>query len=273
MIETKCRICNADQFKLWGQKAQQKLYQCKQCEFVFFYPYPTQEQLDDFYNQNYHNQRGYGGDTDMGKLRKEMYALDVEALELALPKKGKILDFGCAQGVFLSCLSDGWERYGFELSKTALENAVLQDEITYYNRPIDELSLEDEFFDVIHLRGVYEHILHPEELIKVFYKKLKKDGCLVLSNTPNFGSIAAQLYRDRFKLVLPNEHVSNFTLKTLKVLFRDNNLKLSKVEYPYFNTPYESFPKDCLNLIRGVITKSESPPFWGNIFTVYATKM
>jgi 2-polyprenyl-3-methyl-5-hydroxy-6-metoxy-1,4-benzoquinol methylase len=44
-----------------------------------------------------------------------------------VPQKGRILDVGCAEGLFLSLLnSPGWERYGMDVSTPAIESARRQ---------------------------------------------------------------------------------------------------------------------------------------------------
>ena len=48
------------------------MYICKKCELVFEYPYPSQDELKTFYNDNYHNQRDYKSLGKIGKLRKKM---------------------------------------------------------------------------------------------------------------------------------------------------------------------------------------------------------
>jgi len=272
MLQIKCRVCGSNDFKQWGCKNGSILYQCKHCELVFFYPYPSQKQLDDFYtNSSYHQKRGYSGQNQAGELRKLMYGLDIADLEKHIPGGGKFLDVGCAEGLFLSHLKSAkWECYGMDVSETALEEAKRQTRgIHYFNAGIETIPTDDCFFDVIHMRGVFEHLLHPDGVIKALKKKLKIGGLLVLSNTPNIKSICAILYRGRFKLVLPNEHVNYFSLKTIKVLSKNNNFSIKHVSYPYFGSPYESFFGDSFNLFRNLITGEESPPYWGSIFTLY----
>jgi len=274
-IKTKCRVCKSYNFTKWGSRNNSILYQCNHCELVFFYPYPTQEQLDDFYNNNnYHQDRGYSGQTEAGKLRQSMYDLDIEDLEKNIKQRGKFLDVGCAEGKFLSHLkSSEWERYGMDVSKTALEEAKKRTKnINYLNASIDTIPTDDCFFDVIHMRGVFEHLLYPDDVINKLTAKLKINGTLVLSNTPNINSICARLYRGRFKLVLPDEHVNYFSTRTIEELGKNNGLTISKVSYPYFGSPYESFPLDLIKLFFNFLTSKESPPFWGNIFTIYLKK-
>ncbi len=271
LIQTTCRVCGEDRFSIWGELDGQRLYQCQNCEVVFFFPYPTQDKLDDFYNAQYHSERGYGGESEAGRLRRQMYELDIHDLERELPNRGRFLDVGCAEGVFLSMLDDKWEKYGIDVSEPAIMKARQKKGIVAEVKDIT--GMEDGFFDVIHLRGVFEHLLDPLDFVRKANRKLRANGVLVLSNTPNIGGIIPRLFRGRFKLVLPNEHLHYFSVRTIQVLSKKAGLKIKKIKYPYSGTPYCSFWKDLFEIPFNLVTGRLSPPFWGNIFTVYIKKV
>ncbi len=270
-IKTNCRLCQNNSFNIWGVRDNLTLYQCSNCELVFFFPYPTQEELDAFYNDQYHNKRSYNGEGEVGRLRKEMYKLDILDLEKKISVRGRFLDVGCAEGVFLSMLNHGWERYGIDVSQTAIERASQKENVIAEKKNIAEM--ENSFFDVVHLRGVFEHLLEPLHFVRQVNLKLKENGYLVLSNTPNINGIIPRLFRGRFKLVLPNEHVNYFSKRSIQILLEKEGFTINAITYPYFNTPYCSFIKDLIQIPVNLITGKTSPPFWGNIFTVYAQKI
>ncbi|HDL20806.1 MAG TPA: class I SAM-dependent methyltransferase [Nitrospirae bacterium] len=268
---TTCRVCGEKHFSIWGRRDDQTLYQCQNCELVFFFPYPTQEELDNFYNTQYHAERGYGGGGEAGRLRRKMYELDINDLEKKLPAKGRFLDVGCAEGVFLSMLNEQWEKYGIDISAPAIMKAREKEGITAEVKDISDM--EDSFFDVIHLRGVFEHFLDPIDFVLKANRKLKNNGTLVLSNTPNAGGLVPRLFRGRFKLVLPNEHLNYFSVRSMQVLSEKAGFYIKKIKYPYFGSPYCSFWKNLFEIPFNLAVGKQSPPFWGNIFTVYAQKV
>ena len=271
-IKTTCRVCGGEKFKSWGQRDGLKLYECENCELVFFYPYPTAEELDKFYNDTYHADRDYSGESKAGTLRKQMYELDIKDLEETISGRGRFLDVGCAEGAFLSMLSPSWDRFGVDLSRTAVEKGKQRKEKMSLEAK-DIADCETGFYDVVHLRGVFEHLLEPGAFVKTANEKLKKGGYLVLSNTPNSGGPIPRLFRGRYKLVLPNEHLHYFSKKTMAELMERNGFRVKKITYPYFNTPYSSFFKNLLEVPFNYLTGKQSPAFWGNIFTVYAEKV
>jgi hypothetical protein len=55
-------------------------------------------------------------------------------------------------------------------------------------------------------------------------------------------------------------------MKSLKYLHNNNNLKITKIEKPYFKTDYFNFE----NIMRLFNNKKISPPFYGSIVTIYS---
>lgn len=269
--DNECRVCGKSKFSVWGNKDNLTLYRCDNCELVFFLPYPTQEQLDDFYNNHYHDVRGYDGGTKAGELREKMYKLDIAELESTIPVGGKFLDVGCAEGIFLTYLDPKWEKYGVDVSRESAQRASEKPGVIEASSK-DVSELEDNFYDVIHLRGVFEHILFPNDFFKDAVRKLKKGGHLIISTTPNAEGPIVKLFRGRYKLILPNEHVNYFSPTSITVLAKNHNLSVARITFPYFGTPYESFLKDLINVPINYLSGKQSPPFWKNIFTAYLKK-
>ena len=263
-----CRVCGEIKLTKWGHRDGLDLYECDNCGLVFFLPYPTETQLEEFYNNHYHDKRGYdGGSNKAGELRKQMYALDVAELESTIPVGGKFLDVGCAEGVFLTCLGPQWEKNGIDLSREASAKAAEKPNVTASAKDI--IEVEDNYYDVIHLRGVFEHILYPDKFFATAMQKLKPGGHLVISTTPNAAGPVTRLFRGRYKLVLSNEHVNYFSPRSIAALAQRHNLEVIRITYPYFGTPYCSFWKDLFSIPVNYITGQLSPPFWRNIFTAY----
>jgi hypothetical protein len=52
------------------------------------------------------------------------------------------------------------------------------------------------------MRGVFEHLLFPDEGDQAMKAEAQAGGTDVVSNTPNVKGVCAELFRDRFKLVM-----------------------------------------------------------------------
>jgi 2-polyprenyl-3-methyl-5-hydroxy-6-metoxy-1,4-benzoquinol methylase len=98
---------------------------------------------------------------------------------------GTVLDVGAASGFFMKAAKDrGWKIYGNEISWPAIAWAK-----TNYNIDIDygfleEIQLDDNFFDAVVLWNTLEHTFNPKTTLEICYKALKING-LILIKVPN----------------------------------------------------------------------------------------
>jgi hypothetical protein len=78
----------------------------------------------------------------------------------------------------------------------------------------------------------------------------------------------ARRYKDGYRMLYDETHVSLFSDFSLKELLEDNMFLIEKIDYPYFGTKYFS-----MNELSKLFADSNiSPPFYGNIFTIYSEK-
>lgn len=199
---------------------------------------------------------------------RELFLNDIDyALNYltALPP-GKILDIGCGLGWLLSALPDTWGKYGIELSKTAAEFAWKYGKI--FQGPLSKSDYSDDYFDVIFMHHVIEHMEKPEEEIKNIKRILKPNGLLILG-TPDFDSGCARLFGKNYRLLHDQTHISLFSNDSMHRFLRDNDFKIYRVEYPFFETRF--FTKE--NLMRLFDTSVISPPFYGNFMTFFCKNL
>ena len=178
---------------------------------------------------------------------------------------GRVLDIGCGLGWILSVISDEWEKYGVELSKFASDKANNHAQIL--TGAFTENNFIDNWFDLIIMSHVIEHIEDPVDNIKEVSRILKKRGSLILA-TPDFDSGCARLFGNNYRLLNDSTHISLFSNDSMHRFLRDNGFNILKVDYPYFNTRH--FNED--NLLRLFDNKSISPAFYGNFMTFYCVK-
>jgi len=181
-------------------------------------------------------------------------------------KPGKILDIGCGLGYLLSGVSDKWSKYGVEVSSFAAKYAENWGEI--FVGKLKDANFKQEYFDLIVLNHVIEHVDNPESIIGQIYRILKDRGTLILG-TPDFDSACARRFGNNYRLLHDKTHVSLFSNESMHRFLRDHNFHIDNVEYPYFDTKY--FTKD--NLLRIFDINNISPPFYGNFMTFYCHKV
>jgi 2-polyprenyl-3-methyl-5-hydroxy-6-metoxy-1,4-benzoquinol methylase len=101
-------------------------------------------------------------------------------------KKIKILDIGCAYGIFLGkCDQEGWGTYGIDVSEFALKRAKKNTKATLYLHDVEDSSIPlKERFDVITMFDIVEHLRYPKKALTNVYKLLDQNGLLIIT-TPN----------------------------------------------------------------------------------------
>lgn len=132
-------------------------------------------------------------------------------------RPGRILDVGCASGLFLRhALQSGWDVTGIEPSESlcaeARTNLGGQGEIQC-------ATLEDARlvggFDAITLWDVLEHVSDPRSFLRVCRGLLRHGGYLFL-NVPDLDSLEARILGRRWPLLLP-EHLNYFNRDSLRL--------------------------------------------------------
>lgn len=146
------------------------------------------------------------------------------------PQRGRLLDAGCATGIFLEqALSNGWDASGLEPSSWSLERARQRcPTADLYQATLEAASFPPASFDVITLWDVLEHVPHPIEILNTVHTWLSTSGWLFL-NLPNINSLSARLLGPYWMLLL-REHLWYFSPQTLNQALNDTGFKIIAVE-------------------------------------------
>lgn len=144
----------------------------------------------------------------------------------AYQKSGRLLDVGCALGFFLSLAQkQGFESYGLEAnSKTALfaknQLGLKNIQVGY----LENASYPNEFFDVVTLFHVIEHLSDPVRQLKAITKWIRRGGLLVVE-TPNFSSWLRKLMGPKWRQFLHN-HFYFFSPRNLLSLLEKQGFEI-----------------------------------------------
>lgn len=167
--------------------------------------------------------------------------------------------------ILLSGINDKWEKFGVEVSHFAVEYAKKWGKI--YVGELQDARFPNDFFDLIVMYHVIEHIKDPISVIVKVHRILKKGGTLLLG-TPDFDSGCARRFKENYRLLHDLTHVSLFCNDSMHRFLRDHNFIINRVEYPFFDTRYFTIE----NLMRLFDASKISPPFYGNFMTFYCHK-
>jgi len=164
----------------------------------------------------------------------------INYLNDCFPSRGRLLDVGCATGVFLDMArEEGWAVEGVEISPDLASYAREQFSLKVHLGDLIQQELCTGPFDVISMFDVIEHLPDVNAIINACAKLVKKDGFLMLRTPTEKGllrDIAKMIYRSSFtKMESPMfmfysfEHIQSFSLKSLTHLLEGHNFTVQKV--------------------------------------------
>jgi SAM-dependent methyltransferase len=204
-----CPFCESSDFRpheKFGPNEKYTYVQCRRCDLVYSTPRPKYDA--DFVTTAYEvydtesHHLVTGGDLNEGeKALVTKYQITVRQIETQLGRKGKILDIGCATGLFLLAARElGWQVVGIDISQSMTRQATDCFGIKTYCGQYHEIDLSaDGPFDAIYCSHVIEHIPNPNEWTQKFGRDLKPDGILCL-NVPNQFSLDRVVKRALYRL-------------------------------------------------------------------------
>jgi 2-polyprenyl-3-methyl-5-hydroxy-6-metoxy-1,4-benzoquinol methylase len=198
-----------------------RLVRCVHCRLMFVNPRPAFEDLARQYESGYFQcpTPTFGGyedyDADRGEILRTFRRRMAALAPLASRERPRLLDVGCATGIFLELVRDlGWHGEGIDISDYALGRA--RDKGLDVRRATSPASVHAPgSFDVITMWDLIEHVPDPTELLAECRNLLRPGGVIALS-TPDAGSLAARVLRRNwlgFRSI--DEHLYFFTRETM----------------------------------------------------------
>lgn len=158
-----------------------------------------------------------------------------------------LMDFGAGYGRFVEMsVQKGFKTFAFDIS--ADKNDFMDNMgVTILNN----LTNYKNYFNVIWVNQVLEHVSDPLSIVKTLADSLTEDGYIYIAvpDCTTVKKLIAQkpLSQEQFKLLSPHQHINAFTNETLKLLgtnsgltplgmvdfFRLYNLKLTPAELKF----------------------------------------
>jgi 2-polyprenyl-3-methyl-5-hydroxy-6-metoxy-1,4-benzoquinol methylase len=222
-------------YMLWGEPHGRHV-KCKNCHLTYVNPIEKASKIDDDYSKM--------GNTDVPIIRGSR--LRAAKSQLGLIKKYKngttLLDIGCGEGFFLSNASQaGYTGKGIEISQNAAAYARKEFGLDVEATPFEEVRFPENYFDVITLWQVLEHVPYPLTVLREVHRILKPGGLLATS-TPDIEGILAKIFRRRWWNIR-RLHINQFTVKTLADMLNRAGFK------NVFSTDYKEYISISMVLI------------------------
>lgn len=99
---------------------------------------------------------------------------------------GKVLEIGCGRGKKIATLEGPAERFGVEISKSAIESAVAMfPNVQFMYADAENLPFEDNYFDFCYSLEVIEHVRNPQNMVREMVRVVKP-GAYIFIQTPNY---------------------------------------------------------------------------------------
>ncbi len=192
------------------------IVRCLDCGLERVHPMPAETVLE----AHYQDKTYFHGDTNQGyrdymAMRPALVPLAqrrLHSINALVATKGRLLDFGCAAGIFLEVAKDdGWEVAGVELSSDMAASARERLGVHVVQDPSELPGA----FDAITMWEVIEHLPRPLMTLTALRERMPSGGLLMLS-TPNTGHWQAQQDPEAWEGYRPPSHLLFFNSDTLR---------------------------------------------------------
>jgi len=214
-IRVTCDLCGKDDPVLMFKKNGFSIVRCSNCRLVYVNPRLAQKKLSELYNENLISPLHYYMENKADDEKTFHKRLDI--IEKYM-KKGRLLDVGCAIGTFSSVARRrGWDVYGVDINEGSARYCREKLGLNVVAGSFDDVDFPRDFFDVVLMNDLLEHVPSPTKTLKKAHTLVKKGG-LIFIVTPKIDSLMAKVSKTRWLHLKPNEHLFYFSSGTIKRL-------------------------------------------------------
>lgn len=243
---TRCVVCGGEQWHECGSSQDYEyetcantwtFQSCARCGHVQIHPLPAPEALSVIYPEHYYSyvmEKSVHPLALWAKSRMDLRKFDWITNGLT-QQLGAYLDVGCGDGRYLQMMIEAGARpeavYGVELDARAVEAAKSRGLQVLQTRIEDAAGLRPDFFDLITMFHVIEHVARPDQVVLRLRNLLKIGGVLALE-TPNFDCADARLFGRRYWGAYHTpRHWHIFTVDSLSRLLVDSGFSVQRIRY------------------------------------------
>ena len=281
--QRQCNLCNQVTPYVLYDFGDYSIMKCRNCGLAFNSNADQvgMVQLSDIYDDDKYwlenpNERYSTVDYEQSvflKERVQMWKRNLERLEDLTPENGRLLDIGCATGVFLDVARKrGWDTCGVEISKYGSQYAREKFKLKVITGTLNEANYPADYFNVVTMWDVIEHLTDPAGTIAEIYRILKPGG-LVAIHTPNQSSLINDicffLYRLSRKTSFlaakvydPRVHLYYFSKRALCNLLGSHNFTVVDMikqrlvpKRAYSSAKIEQYAASLVDLVGGILGK------------------
>ena len=216
--------------RLHGKEGNFSYVKCVKCGLVYMNPQIDLKELTGFYPNNYAPHQSKPSMPKQLKKNGRKKSPLPESVFRNLNKNSILLDVGCGNGHFLNETKQltNCQTCGVDLSKTAVKMAKDSYDLDIFCGTITEAPFENNSFDLITAWSYLEHVPNPSEVLAKINDLLKQGGDCIIS-CPNFESINAKLFGDKWYHLDCPRHLYIYSPKTLTALLEKNGFAIKEI--------------------------------------------
>jgi SAM-dependent methyltransferase len=208
-----------------------RLERCSRCGHLYQNPRPTEASIDRYYPSGYISfERAIEDEPSLLRRLERRYGSWKRSsrIERAAGRIGRLLDVGCATGIFLASMRHaGWQVEGVEPSPSASTYARERLGLKVLTGRLEEAHYPEASFDVVTLWDVLEHVHEPRPVIAEAARILRPGGLLIVS-VPNPDSIEARLLGEHWLGWDLPRHLNLFSPPQLRSFLASEGLSIEQ---------------------------------------------
>lgn len=238
------------------------LVKCSKCQLVFTNPRPTIDNSGSYYQSDDYISHSNNGNSLINILYKLVreYTTRQKYIHISkYVKTGRLLDYGCGTGHFLSKSKD-FANFGYDQDEKARQSAkeISKAQIL----PTTDAIKKEDSFNVITAWHVLEHVHDLKETMKLLKKKLAPSGYIFIA-LPNLASNDSKIYGSDWAAYDVPRHLYHFTQSSFVGLLKSLKLHLIEVLPMTFDAYYVCMLSEK-NLKNGSILKGIRNGYYSN---------
>lgn len=222
MESVACIFCGSSQADVYADTQSRyderkfTVAQCRQCKLVY-----TNPRIANKAQEIENHQPPPASIFEDAAILQAAVAAEMQILRLErYLQPGKLLDFGCGEGVLVhQACRRGWDAVGSDIDRALIQagNAHWPGQRLLCDNLDSLIQKFGPTFDAIVSKQVFEHLSNPLEFL-VQMRSLLRPGGIVLVDVPNLLSLGERLHRG--SSLDPTAHLYYFTSHTIRRLFQ-----------------------------------------------------
>ncbi len=190
-------VCTGTDYQYSTTKQLFNWKKCNACDHHYIDPIPSVASLSIIYPRALGNYDDF--DSSPGLAFKVKAVLDgtrIKKLSKHVHKNGRLLDIGCASGAILDIAKAYCTNFnvfeGLDISKTAARISIKKGYKVYISTA-ELASLPDNYYDLILMFQVIEHLHNPNAVLKKLRRSLRPGGKIIIE-TPNLDCFDRKIF-------------------------------------------------------------------------------